>query len=308
MATVLIALCSGRKHGYTAGLWERAAEGAATVTGVEADAVHLHDYRFGPCTSCFWCIRQRGSGCVLDDDFGRKGEGELYRKAEAANALMLVDAVHNWGPSATGHLFIERLYPMLWAGTRRGIPFASISCATNQGMHRLARDNYCKWAGGLGLRYVGGLAVHTTFYDDGLAEAHALGIAVGQAAAADERQGRGEWPDAELYRHHIGLPWEFVGPYLDNLTNGTMDAGQSLIARGIGSFGNAEAVGLLREALPELRKALDAHAAGDPERAVPHLVAAGTRWTHATWKEFLEEKAIGATIPDAYRPVDNGGN
>ena len=306
MAKALIALCSGRKHGYTAGLWERAADGAATVDGVEVDAVHLHAYRFGPCTSCFWCIRERGCGCVLDDDFGRKGQGELYRKVEAANALMLVDAVHNWGPSATGHLFIERLYPMLWSGTRRGIPFASISRATNQGMQGLARDNYCKWAGGLGLRYVGGLAVHTTYYAQALDDAHALGIALAEAAAADECDGRPEWPDVDLYRHHADLPWDMVPPYLDNLTGGTMDADQSLIAQGIEGFANAEAVALLREALPELRAALAAHAAGDADKAIAHLVAAGTRWTHATWKEFLEAKAIGTAIPDTYRPVDDG--
>jgi len=305
MATALIALCSGRTNGYTAGLWRQAVEGAAAVDGVEVDAVHLHRYRFGPCTSCFWCIRQRGRGCVLDDDFGRKGEGELYRKVATANALMLVDAVHNWGPSAIAHLFIERLYPLLWSGTRRGLPFASISCASNQGMHRVARANYCKWAGGLGLRYLGGLAVHTARYDEALGQARALGTSLGQAAAADHADGRGEWSDTDLYRHHLGLPWAFVEPYLDNLTSGTMDADRSLIAHAIATFRRPEAVDTLRQALPELRKALDAHRAGSPEQAIPHLVAAGTRWTHATWQEFLEQEVIGAAIPDTYRPVDD---
>jgi multimeric flavodoxin WrbA len=303
MATVLIALSSGRKHGYTAGLWQRAVEGAAAVEGATVDAVHLHDYRFGPCTSCFSCIRRRGEGCVLDDDFGRKGEGQLYRKAAEAHAVMLVDAVHNWGPTATAHLFIERLYPLLWAGTRRGLPFASISCATNQGMHHLARENFCKWAGGMGLRYIGGLAVHTTFYDDALGEAQALGAALAQAAVAYQRQGPGNWSDLDLYRHHLPLPWGLVVPYLHNLTGGTMDAERSLVARAIATFRNPEAVELVRQALPELRLALEAHAAGKPEEAILHLVAAGTRWTHATWKEFLEDEVIGAPIPETYRPV-----
>ena len=87
-ATVLIALSSGRKHGYTAGLWRRAVDGAATVEGVVVDAVQLHDYSFGPCTSCFHCIRHRGNGCVLEDDFGRDGEGVLYRKAARADAVI----------------------------------------------------------------------------------------------------------------------------------------------------------------------------------------------------------------------------
>jgi len=305
MATVLIALCSGRKHGYTAGLWQRAVDGAAAVEGVAVDAVHLHEYRFGPCTSCFQCIRHRGTGCVLEDDFGRKGEGELYRKVAGAHAVMLVDAVHNWGPSAIAHLFIERLYPLLWAGTRRGLPFASISCASNQGMHHLARENYCRWAGGLGLRYIGGLAIHTTLYDEALKEAQALGSTLAEAAMRDEHEGRGDWSDLRLYRHHLEQPWGLVGPYLHNLTGGTMDAERSLIARGIATFRQPEAVELLRQALPELRQALQAHAAGKLEQAIPHLVAAGSRWTHGTWKEFLEDEVIGTPIPETYRPVEN---
>jgi multimeric flavodoxin WrbA len=305
MATVLIALCSGRKHGYTAGLWQRAVDGAAAVEGTVVDAVHLHDYRFGPCTSCFACIRQRGSGCVLEDDFGHKGEGALCRKVAGADAVMLVDAVHNWGPSATGHLFIERLYPLLWEGTRRGLPFASISCASNQGMHHLARENYCKWAGGLGLRYIGGLAVHTTLYEEALNDARGLGSMLAKAAASYDRQSRSDWSDVELYRHHVGQPWGLVGPYLHNLTGGTMDADRSLIVRGIETFRQPDAVELLKQALPELRQALRAHAAGDLDEAIRHLVAAGSRWTHATWKEFLEDEVIGAAIPETYRPMEN---
>lgn len=304
VATVLIALSSGRKHGYTAGLWQRAIEGAAAVESVAVDAVPLHDHSFGPCTSCFHCIRHRGNGCVLEDDFGRSGEGTLYRKSAGADAVMLVDAVHSWGPSAIAHLFIERLYPLLWTGTRRGLPFASISCASNQGMHHLARDNYCKWAGGLGFRYIGGLAVHTTVYDDALNEAQSLGAKLAEAALRYEREGPRDWSDNELYQHHLDQPWGLVDPYLQNLTSGTMDAERSLIARGIATFRQTDAVRLLQEALPELRQALEHHAAGNPEAAIPHLVAAGSRWTHATWKEFLEDDAIGASIPEAYRPVE----
>jgi len=308
MATVLIALSSGRKHGYTSGLWQRAVDGAAAVAGVAVDAIHLHDYHFGPCTSCFSCIRRRGEGCILDDDFGRKGEGPLYRKAAAAHAVMLVDAVHNWGPSAMAHLFIERLYPLLWAGTRRGLPFASISCATNQGMQHLAREDFCKWAGGMGLRYLGGLAVHATCYADALKEAQTLGSVLAEAALGYERNGQGDWSDVDLYRHHLTQPWGFVGPYLHNLTGGTMDAERSLVARAIATFRKPEAVELLRQALPELRLALAAHAANKPEEAITHLVAAGSRWTHATWKEFLEDEAIGAPIPETYRPVEKMEN
>jgi hypothetical protein len=32
-------------------------------------------------------------------------------------------------------------------------------------------------------------------------------------------------------------------------------------------------------------------------------VKAGALWTHATWKEFLEEEVIGTPAPGAYRPI-----
>ncbi len=206
------------------------------------------------------------------------------------------------------HLFIERFYPLLWAGTRRGLPFASISCVTNQGMHHLARENLCKWSAGLFLRYVGGLAAHTTCYDEALTQSQALGAALAKAAVGYQDKGPGDWSDMDLYRHHLTLPWGFVAPYLHNLTDGTMDAEQSLVARAIATFREPEAVELLRQALPELRLALKAHAAGKPEEAITHLVAAGARWTHATWKEFLEDEVIGAPIPETYRPVEKMKN
>ena len=84
-----------------------------------------------------------------------------------------------------------------------------------------------------------------------------------------------------------------------------MDADRSLIAQGIATFRQPDAVELLQQALPELRQALQAHAAGKLEAAVPHLVAAGSRWTHATWKEFLEDEVIGTPIPQTYRPVED---
>ena len=55
---------------------------------------------------------------------------ELHARLAAASALLIADPVHNWGPSALCHLFIERSYPFLWSGKLSGMPFASISCAS----------------------------------------------------------------------------------------------------------------------------------------------------------------------------------
>jgi hypothetical protein len=33
-------------------------------------------------------------------------------------------------------------------------------------------------------------------------------------------------------------------------------------------------------------------------------VEASAAWTHATWKEFLEEGVIKAKQPEAYRPLE----
>jgi multimeric flavodoxin WrbA len=59
MAKILAILCSGRKKGYTATLLAEAINGAKEFSEqVEVELVHLHDYRFGPCTSCFHCMEK----------------------------------------------------------------------------------------------------------------------------------------------------------------------------------------------------------------------------------------------------------
>lgn len=306
MATVLAFLCSGRKNGYTSQMLRALCGGIEQVDGVEVDWVHLHDYQFGPCRSCFSCIRDDEHTCVQDDDFGRRGEGTLFRTLRGANGIAIGDAVHNWGPTATCHLLIERMYPFLWSGELNGMPLASLSCATNQGMHRLARENICKWAFGHGFRYVGGLAVHTARWERALEEAAALGEQLGEAALDDERDGRRPWDgEEEKYLAYRDRPFRALTPYLQNLTNDTLDADRSLIAESLDerTFQREEAVELLEQALPHLREALANHEAGDAEAAIGHLVKAGTFWTHATWKEFLEETVIRAKQPESYRPL-----
>ncbi len=163
MAYVLALLASGRTKGFTASVLQAAINGAESVSDVEVELVHLHKYKFGPCTSCFNCIRDEKHNCTLPDAMG--GKGELMAKVKRANGWIIADPVHCWGTSAQCHLFIERCYPFIWSGDLEGMPFASISCASNQGMQRLANANLCKWAFTFGLRYIGGLPVHTAYIE-----------------------------------------------------------------------------------------------------------------------------------------------
>ena len=309
MAKLLAILGSGRAGGYTAGLLDAACAGAEAVTGVEVQRAHLRRYSYGPCTSCFSCTRKPGSGCVLDDDMGRQGEGELYRLVQGANALLLVDAVHLWGPTAYAHLFFERLYPTLWTGELNGLPFASLSCASNQGMQRLAREGICKWARGKGMRYLGGLAVHVVDYQAALEQGRDLGRTLGQAAVTDEQGRRPYASEEERFFAYAGQPFDLATAYLDNLTQGSMSAEESLPLLGLknGAFPEgSEAAGHAEKAQSALEAALTAHHSQDVMTCLRHLAVASSHWTSATWLAFLQDKVVGASKPAAYKPLGTG--
>ena len=301
MAHVLALLASGRKNGFTGSLLQAAMRGAESVDGVEVEHIHLHAYQLSPCRSCFSCIRDEDHDCTQKDAMG--GEGELMAKVKKANGWIIADPVHCWGTSAQCHLFIERCYPFIWKGDLIGMPFASISCASNQGMQRLATANLCKWAFTYGLRYIGGLPVHTTYIERARQEAEVLGRKLGEAARKDA-QGREEYPEPQRYVDYLDAPWSPLEPYLDNLTNGTLTYESSLLAEGLANFKRPEAIDLLEEARAPFEEALALHREGKNEAACEQLVKASALWTHATWKEFLEEDVIGSGVPEAYRPID----
>jgi len=303
MAKILAVQGSGRPKGFTAGVLKAAMEGMESVDGVETEWVHLHKYRFGPCNSCFSCIRNEPHDCVLKDDLG--AGGELMAKVKGANGLFFSDPVHFWGPSAICHLFFERLYPFLWSGDLEGMPFASASCASNQGMQRLANQNICKWVFTLGLRYQGGLPVHTVGYARALEEARALGRRLARAALADQ-EGREKYPDPERYPDYVDHPWSVLEPYLDNLTNGRMTYEGSLIEEGFQTLRNPEALDLLAQARDVFLEVLEARGQDRPREASRLLARASAFWAHATYKEFLEEEVVKTSLPKAYRPLEEG--
>jgi multimeric flavodoxin WrbA len=300
MAYVIALLASGRRKGYTASVLQAAIKGAQSVQDIEVELVRLHKYKFGPCTSCFNCIRNDPHECTLPDDMG--AEGALMAKVKQANGWILADPVHYWGPSAQCHLFFERCYPFLWSGGLEGMPFASISCASNQGMQRLANANLCKWAFTKGFRYIGGLPVHTAFIERARMEAENLGRKLGEAAIVDV-QGRQKFPDQDRYVDYMNKPWRVLEPYLENLTNGTMVYESSLIAEGLANFKRKEAIELLEKSRKYLEQTLELYNNGKEEEACRMLAQASAMWTHATWKEFLEEDVIKTSVPDTYRPI-----
>ena len=307
MANILAILCSGRKKGYTATLLAEAVEAAKAVSRkISLETICLHDYRFGPCISCFNCIRDTEHRCTLDDDFGRKGQGALFQKVKEANGCILADPVHIWGPTAQCHLFIERCYPFVWSGDLEGMPFASISCATNQGMHILANREICKWAFTFGMRYIDGLAVHASHFEESLREARYIGEKLAQAALSDAEDGRRKFDgDEERYIHYMNKPWSGFMPYMENLSQGSFRWQTSLMEKALRNctFRNQEAVELLEKASDEFQVAVKFYNMKDYESANRHLVKASSFWTHATWKEFLEEQVIRSAPPEVYRPL-----
>ncbi len=306
LATVLAILTSGRRHGFTARLLDAAIEGIESVNGVDAEMLHSHRYRFGPCTSCFACIRDPKSGCVLDDDMG--GRGGLSAGIERADGLLIADPVHNWSPSASARLLVERCYPFTWTGTLSGMPSASISCASNQGMHLLARRELCKYLFGMRTLYVGGVAAHVAHFDHALEEARALGMQLGEAAVAREHDGRVRLTDADAFAHYtMTAPWSPLDAYIENIAQGGPEPTGTLMDAAIrdATITRPDAVAEVTRAQDGFAEALRCKQAGDVEQAARLMASATAHWTGATWKQFLEDEVIGVEKPPAYRPTDN---
>jgi multimeric flavodoxin WrbA len=306
MALVIGVLGSGRKDGYTIQVLREVLRGAESIEGVETELVHLLDYAFGSCRSCYECIRRAAHRCILKDDMGERGRGKLWQKVEQADGIVLATPVHGWTADALIHLFVERLYPFLWSGELRGIPVSTISVASNQGMQLVANEMLCKCAFTMGARYVGGLPVHTAYLDDAMREARYLGAKTGEAALKDATEGRKALSDEEMWLYYEDTPWNVFAHYIENLTMGTGDPSFSLIRRALvqGTFRNEEAIELLKQADSEFEVFAHHHHLGEREQAVRSLVKASAFWTHATYKEFLEDKLIKAAQPEAYRPIE----
>jgi multimeric flavodoxin WrbA len=306
MARVLGILGNGRNDGYTVKVLNEALDGAGSVSSVEVELIHLLEYKFGPCRSCYECIRMSEHRCIISDDMGKRGEGKLWLKVEEANAIILASPVHCWTADALTHLFVERLYPFLWSGELKGIPVATISVASNQGFQIVANTMLCEWAFTMGAKYIGGLPVHAAYLEEALQEARYLGARIGETALVDERNGRKPLTDEEMWLHYQDKPWSVYPKYIENLTMGTCDPSFSIIGRALAhnTFKRKEALELLRKADREFQRFARHYSLGNQENALKCLVKASAYWTHATWREFLEEQLVKTSPPESYRPIE----
>jgi multimeric flavodoxin WrbA len=262
-----------------------------SVKGVEVERVKLTDYLpMSPCMSCWNCARNDEHRCTLDDSMGRMGEGKLVKKVLDANALFIAQPVYFTRPPASVQLFFERFYPFMWSGELRGLPFASLSQAANNGGTRMADREMSKWAFTRGFRYIGGLPVHMVQYEDARVRARYLGSQLAEAAIEDAN-GRHAATLLDRYMGTDGNPWSPLDLYIDDLTNGTFSYSGSLIEYALshGTVKKPEAVELLQKAAEELKLVLHHYGLGERRKAMDHMIKMRTFWSPATLAEFLAE-------------------
>ena len=102
---------SPRKDRNTAVLLEHALEGAASQ-GAHTELVHLYDYNYKGCTSCFACKLKGGKSygrCAMKDDLT-----PLLEKIEKADAVIIGSPVYFGDVTGEVRSFLERLmFPYL---------------------------------------------------------------------------------------------------------------------------------------------------------------------------------------------------
>jgi multimeric flavodoxin WrbA len=102
---------SPRKNGNISTLLDSAFQGV-TSQSVEAEIVHLYDYNFKGCISCFACKRRNGKSygkCAVQD-----GLTSILKKIEEADALIIGSPVYFGNATGEVRSFLERLqFPYL---------------------------------------------------------------------------------------------------------------------------------------------------------------------------------------------------
>ncbi len=102
---------SPRKTWNTGTLLKKAIEGAASK-GAETELIHLYDYAFKGCISCFACKTKNGKSygrCALKDDMT-----PVYEKINKTDVLLLGSPIYFGDVTGEMRSFIERLlFPYL---------------------------------------------------------------------------------------------------------------------------------------------------------------------------------------------------
>lgn len=101
---------SPRKNWNTHKLLEAAKEGAE-YAGSAAELIHLYDYQFHGCISCFACKRKGNSTnglCICRDEIT-----DILKKVQTADVLIFGSPVYLHGATAQFRAFLERvLFPI----------------------------------------------------------------------------------------------------------------------------------------------------------------------------------------------------
>ena len=103
---VLVLLGSPRKHGNSAALAQRIAEGAEEA-GARVETVVLNDLKIAPCRSCYRCQRPEAKGCAQDDDMQ-----PLYHRLIACPAWVIASPVYWFTMSAQTKLWMDRCFAL----------------------------------------------------------------------------------------------------------------------------------------------------------------------------------------------------
>lgn len=97
---------SPRKNWNTATLLNHALEGAASQ-GAETELIHLYDYNYKGCISCFACKLKGGKSygrCAVNDDLK-----PILEKVEKADAIILGSPIYFGMTTGEMRSFLERL-------------------------------------------------------------------------------------------------------------------------------------------------------------------------------------------------------
>ncbi|AGK97546.1 flavodoxin family protein [Clostridium pasteurianum] len=97
---------SPRKNKNTATLLNKALEGAASH-GADTELIHLYDYNYKGCVSCFACKMKNGKSygkCGFNDDLT-----PILEKAAKADAIILGSPIYFQGVTGAMRSFLERL-------------------------------------------------------------------------------------------------------------------------------------------------------------------------------------------------------
>jgi multimeric flavodoxin WrbA len=97
---------SPRKNKNTATLLNKALEGASS-RGAETELIHLYDYNYKGCISCFACKLKNGKSygkCALKDDLA-----PILEKVSNADAIIFGSPIYLYSITGAMKAFLERL-------------------------------------------------------------------------------------------------------------------------------------------------------------------------------------------------------